>query len=180
MNPDQDGAPITHKIKVSDIEDNVPGRIDLSDAEIQAIRSLLDLVALDGVEFVYRLRRRGGGRVHLSAQLKAAVTQTCVLSLEPVPASVDVPVELDFWPIERIDELENKTGEPGQTGPLDWPEPIVEGSVDLGPVLYETLATALDPYPKKVGVNFEWTDGGSAPESGKTGPFAALDRLRKR
>ncbi|HEU4475640.1 MAG TPA: hypothetical protein VFR71_02965 [Methyloceanibacter sp.] len=50
-----------------------------------------------------------------------------------------------------FDVLEHSAEEPGHTGLLDWPEPIVEGKIDLCPVLYEALATALDPYPQAGG-----------------------------
>jgi hypothetical protein len=64
---------------------------------------------------------------------------------------------------------------------LDWPEPIEDGTIELGKVLYETLATSLDPYPKKAGASFEWSEGpGGKAEAHGSGPFAALERLKRR
>jgi uncharacterized metal-binding protein YceD (DUF177 family) len=139
-------------------------------------------VALDGLAFSYRLDRRGGGRWHLTGKLAAHVVQTCVVSLEPVAASVDVPVEVEFWPQALVDDLAWRDADEGGTqGLLDWPEPIMDGRIDLGPVIYETLATSLDPYPKRDGVSFDWSQG-PAEDAGqaKTGPFAALAALKRR
>ena len=69
----------------------------------------------------------------------------------------------------------------GATTLSDWPEPISDGRIDLGPILYETLATSLDPYPKKDGVSFEWSQGAEEPRSeAGTSPFAALGALKRR
>ena len=123
--------------------------------------------------------RGGGGRIHLSGRLTADATQTCVISLEPVKAAVDAPLEIEFWPETLVTDLKGKVEDPTQAGLLDWPEPIADGALDLGPVIYETLATALELYPKKEGTSFQWSQGGG-PEAQKIGPFAALDQLRKR
>jgi hypothetical protein len=76
---------------------------------------------------------------------------------------------------------ERNAADPGTSGLLDWPEAIVEGRIDLGPVIYESLATALDPYPKREGARFRWAeDEGKEAETAKTGPFAALAALKQR
>jgi hypothetical protein len=83
--------------------------------------------------------------VHLTGRLHANVTQTRVVSLDPVEANLDVPVEVEFWPVSLIDELERSTEEPGNPGLLDWPEAVVDGRIDLGPVIYETLPRRSSP-----------------------------------
>lgn len=179
-NQDTEAPPLSRDVHVSDIEDNAPQTIEATLAERAAIKDLLDLADLGDLRFDYRLRRGGGGRVHLSGRLKAEVTQTCVISLEPVEAAVDTPVELEFWPAPLVADLERKAeDDPGQAGLLDWPETITDGTIDLGPVVYETLATALDPYPKKEGARLEWQEAPEA-EAPKSGPFAALEQLKKR
>ncbi len=49
-----------------------------------AIAKLLDLRGLEDLALTYRLVRAGAGRLRLKGELKAKVTQTCVVSLEPV------------------------------------------------------------------------------------------------
>lgn len=176
-----DRALLSRPLKVEDIGDVASGEIAVTIAEREAIARMLDLVALDRLVFTYRLTRGDEGRFRLNGRLAAEVTQTCVVSLDPVAASLDIPVEVDFWPAFLIDALERSSEEPGHTGLLDWPEAIVDGIIDLGPLIYETLATQLDPYPKREGARFEWHDGAPGrQESPPAGPFAALASLKRR
>jgi len=181
MSTDDDRPPISRPLKVEEIRDGASGVIDATQSEMADIARMLDLVGLAALAFTYRLHHGGGGRLRLTGRLKASLTQTCVVSLDPVEASIDVPVEVEFWPVSMIEELEQAAEEPGGSGRLDWPEPIAGGKIDLGPAIYETLATALDPYPKREGVSFDWSQG--APDgdrAGGTSPFAALAELKRR
>ncbi len=180
MDKDADALPLSRKLRIADIEENAEHRIEATRAEMANIARLLDLVGIDGLSFDYRLRHGAGGRIHVAGRLKAPVVQTCVVSLDPVEAVVDVPVEAEFWPAALIEEFEKKAEDPGQSGLLDWPDAITDGTIDLGPIIYETLATSLEPYPKRPGVSFEWSPGASETERPETGPFAALAKLKKR
>ena len=181
MNSEADRAVLARTLRVDEIRDGASGEIAATKAEMDAIARMLDLVALEGLTCVYHLDHGGGGRLHLTGRLHANVTQTCVVSLDPVEANLDVPVEVEFWPVSLIDELKRSTEEPGNLGLLDWPEAVVDGKIDLGPVIYETLATALEPYPKREGVSFDWSQGPSEEAgSAKSGPFAALAALKRR
>jgi uncharacterized metal-binding protein YceD (DUF177 family) len=145
------------------------------------IAKMLDLVALDELRLAYRFDERGGGRLRLAGTLHAKVTQTCVISLDPVEARIEVPVEVEFWPADLISQPEGSASEPATSGLGDWPEGIMDGRIDLGPVLYESLATALDPYPKREGASFAWSEGEEAKGEGAgSGPFAALAALKRR
>lgn len=181
MNEDAEtGSPLTRRLKTTDIEENKDLEIEASRVELANIVELLDLEALDDLRLQYRLRRGGGGRIHLTGKLAAHITQTCVVSLEPVQSVLDVPVDVEFWPAPLIEDLERKADDPSHAGLLDWPEPITNETIDLGPIVYETLATALDPYPKREGARFQWSEGKEAPEDRESGPFAALKELKRR
>lgn len=178
VNQEPEAPPLTRKVRVSEIADNVETSLSATATERAAIADLLDLVALEFLDFAYRLRRDGGGRVHLSGRLTAEATQTCVVTLEPVPASIDVPVEVEFWPERLIADLEKKAEDPSHSGVIDWPEAVTDDTIDLGPVVYESFATALDPYPKKEGASFEWSQDDKDQEARETSPFAALKQLK--
>ena len=170
---------LSRPLKVDEIKDGATGEIAATEPELRAIAKMLDLVALDRLSLAYRLDRRGAERLRLTGTLHATVTQTCVISLDPVEARLEVPVEVEFWPAALLPRSE-RGADPGNSGPLDWPEAIVDGRIDLGPVAYESLATALDPYPKREGASFDWSQGAEDGESAGSGPFAALDALKRR
>ncbi len=55
-------------------------------------------------------------------------------------------------------------------------EPLEHDRIDIGRIVYEALSAGLDPYPRKEGAGFEWTDPKAAEGAGK--PFAVLKKLR--
>ncbi len=180
MTPNQQ-FPLSRAFRVDEIKEGASGTIEASVAEMASIAKLLDLRGLESLAMSYRLSRLGAGRVRLDGTLKAKVTQTCVVSLEPVQSDIAVPVEVEFWPEDILASYEAREEEHGAATLADWPEPISEGRIDLGPVLYQTLATSLDPYPRKEGVSFRWSEGNEEPGGEKaTSPFAALEALKRR
>jgi hypothetical protein len=173
-------APLSRILKVDEIEDGASGEIVATPAEMDAIAGLLDLVRLEGLTLDCRFTHGGSGRLRLTGRLKADVTQTCVVSLDPVEARIDVPLEVEFWPETLLATAESSAELPGSVLVLDGLEPIVCGRIDLGTVAYETLATALDPYPKREGVSFDWSQGEpNQAQEGQSGPFAALAALKR-
>ena len=59
----------------------------------------------------------------------------------------------------------------------DLPDPIVNGRIDLGGLVAETLVLGLDPYPRKPGVAFA-DPTPAAPEPPEASPFAVLRGLK--
>jgi uncharacterized metal-binding protein YceD (DUF177 family) len=177
---DTDPPVLSRPLKVDEIRDGTGGDIAATDAELTAIAGMLDLVALKRLVLSYRLDRVGGSRLRLTGQLQADVTQTCVVTLDSVETQIEVPVAVEFWPAARVEELERSAEETGGEGLLDWPEAVVDGRIDLGPVIYETLATSLDPYPKRPGASFDRLQNVAGPAEAKSGPFAALAALKPR
>jgi uncharacterized metal-binding protein YceD (DUF177 family) len=181
MTEDADRPILSRPLKVDEIRDGASGEIVVTGAELETLAKMLDLVALDRLAFAYCIGQSGGGRLLLTGTLHANATQTCVVSLEPVEVSVEVPVEMEFWPAELLPRPQRDPADPGGAGVLDWPEAIRDGRIDLGPVIYETLATALDPYPRRPEARFDWPQ--SEPQEGEdagSGPFASLAALKRR
>lgn len=174
-------VPIARVMRVDEIKDDEERSFEATPAERDAIAGLLDLVALDRLSFSGAFDRRGQGRFLLRGVLKATLTQTCVVSLVPVASLIDTPVEVEFWPAEAVQHLMRQAGEAPGHGLLEWPEPIIDGKIDVGPVIYETLSTSLDPYPRAEGADFQWGDEGSAPSADDEpkSPFAALASLKR-
>lgn len=145
-------------------------------AERAAIANELGLVACDALVFDYRLVQRGGGRVHLSGRLLATVTQRCVVSLAPVPARLSESVDVEFWPAQMISQQVE-----GETEILSGPEvePIDNGVLDVGRIVFEVLSASLDPYPRAEGVAFDWDDPRDTDGLKTDHPFAGLSRLKR-
>ena len=68
MNSEADRAVLARTLRVDEIRDGASGKIAVTKAEMNAIAGMLDLVALEGLTFNYRLNHGGGGRLHLTGR----------------------------------------------------------------------------------------------------------------
>jgi len=160
-----DKAPWSVPVAVEDIPDTgLHMEIEAPDATRAAVAELANVRALPQLAAVFDLTRQGAG-AHVSGRVRALVGQTCVVSLEPMESTLDETIDVTFSPSAEAASIEDD--EP--------PEPLVDGSLDLGALATEFLLLAIDPYPRKADVQF-------APpkvEEGGEHPFAALATLKK-
>jgi uncharacterized metal-binding protein YceD (DUF177 family) len=131
----------------------------------------LDLAACDRVEVVYRVKPLSGFRARLKGRITAHVVQKCVVSLAPVPADVAVDLAVEFWPAEEAEE--SVDFDPMSNAD---PEPMENGRIEVGRIVYEEIAAALDPYPRAPDATFA---PGSDAEVAAEKPFAALARWKR-
>jgi uncharacterized metal-binding protein YceD (DUF177 family) len=127
-----------------------------------------------------RLQPIGGGPLlRLTGTLAAEVTQTCGVSLAPVPAWVEADLEMTFGPAgEEEDDDEEEEIDLDFHGD-DPPDPFVDGAVDLGEAVAEHLSLALDPFPRAPDAVYDPPETAAAPVEEKANPFAVLAGLRK-
>lgn len=153
--------------------------LELNADESAAIAKVLDLLSLDSMRMEFKLHRSGRNHFKLKGHLLADATQSCVVTLEPVESKIDERIAIEFWPSEEVAQLEEEAEEE-MAVPLEGPEPIVDGCIDIGQIAYEHLAAALDPFPRKTGVSFDWKDPriGQGSEMDDK-PFAELARLKR-
>ena len=152
-------------------------RIDLTAdaAECAAIADRLGLLSLDRFD-AHAVLSRDGGNIRATGRLKASLEQCCVASGDPVPSHVDEPFEILFLP-------EPKAGRPDEevelaAGELDTM--FHDGSaIELGSAIVDSLALALDPYPRSAGADAALKEAGVLSEE-EAGPFAALAALKER
>lgn len=137
-----------------------------------AVAQLADVRAISGLKATFDLSR-AGDIVHVTGRVTATVGQNCVVTLEPLETAVDEPIDVLFAPVPAegsaaSDERRHKADE-------DLPEPLIDGTIDLGAIACEFLILGIEPYPRKAGVEF------SPPEVEPDGPhpFAALAALKK-
>jgi uncharacterized metal-binding protein YceD (DUF177 family) len=120
---------------------------------------------------------KSGGRFHVTGHVRARIGQTCVVTLEEIENDIDEQVDLIFAPPEQVPQmaaLVDEAEESDEETP-DPPEPIENGTIDLGKVATDALYLAVDPYPRKPGAVFEPMVEVADPEDH---PFAALRALK--
>lgn len=140
-------------------------------AELAGLREILSASAsLD-------VTPKGGGRFHVAGRVQARIGQTCVVTLDPIENDIDEPIDLIFAPPDQIPELADLVDEAAESGAEvpDPPEPIENGSIDLGRVATDAMFLAIDPYPRKPDATFEPMVAIADPEDH---PFAALKALQ--
>jgi uncharacterized metal-binding protein YceD (DUF177 family) len=120
-------------------------------AELSALARRFDLLELTSLRARGRLERRApGDEIWFVGELEAEVVQACVVSLEPVPASVRQPIECGWRRVASPIEPGAAAAPPALwLVDEDELEPLVGRTVDLGEMVAEELALALDPYPRR-------------------------------
>jgi uncharacterized metal-binding protein YceD (DUF177 family) len=117
----------------------------------------------------------------LKGEIEAEVEQVCVVSLESVRQSISEHFVRRFAPADMIEpqtdlgEDESEWLDPDAEDPVD---PIEGGLIDVGAVVAEELALALDPYPRKPGADLPVGYRPDVEEEVKVSPFAALAKLK--
>lgn len=148
-------------------------------ADMEALAAMAAQLRVSAVEnFEAKLiaaRFRGGIRVQ--GRLSARIVQASVVSFEPVTQDIDEPVDRVFLPepdkgyktapgAEVFVDLEDE----------DFPDFIDGPEVDLSALLLETVALAIEPYPRLPGESLETL--GLKTDLEDDGPFASLKSLK--
>jgi uncharacterized metal-binding protein YceD (DUF177 family) len=163
-----------HRLPLNQIRDGE--RIDLNadEDERKAVADRLALRGLDRLNAHATLERKGE-IVRAVGRLKASVRQSCVVTDEPVDAHVDEAFDIHFIPEPRIDSPEEEV----ELVASDCDVVFHDGAaIDLGSAIADTLALALDPYPRSAGAMTALKEAGVLSEA-EAGPFAALAKLKR-
>jgi hypothetical protein len=139
-----------------------------------AIATLVGLRTLPRLHAVFDVTLRGRDGLRVVGRVSATVGQTCVVTLDPIENEIEEEIDLVFASA-AAPLLVDHGGEKVEIGPVDAPEPLVGGVVDLGALATEFLILGIDPYPRKPDAVFEGAAVGDSP----TNPFAALAALKK-
>jgi uncharacterized metal-binding protein YceD (DUF177 family) len=120
-------------------------RIAANEAERAALARRFELKTVDSLEAEFRLRRDATG-VIAHGHIRGQVVQACVVTDDPIPVAIDEPVALRFV-------LNDVAGD----GEIELDEDALDtmlydgAALDLGEAAAETMALALDPYPRGPG-----------------------------
>lgn len=146
-------------------------------AERSALAARFGLVVIDSLSAELALTRSGDAII-TTGSLKADVTQSCVGTGEPVPATIDEEFTILFRPhpqTEAEEEIELSESE------LDVV--FYDGAmIDVGEAVAETLSLSLDAFPRAPEAETVLRDAGviSEEEAKPAGALAGLKDLLKR
>ncbi|AZO55258.1 MULTISPECIES: DUF177 domain-containing protein [unclassified Mesorhizobium] len=132
-------------------------------AALAEAHGLLSVEAYRAELLVTSWKRNG---VKVSGRVEADITQACIVTLDPVQAHIDEPVEALLLPED------SKLGRQGfdgggeilldADGP-DSPETFSGDTIDVGALAEQFFGLAIDPYPRKPGASLDaGDDTGSA------------------
>ena len=165
-------------VEIKDVgSDGISLAIEADASERQALARRFDLVSLDKLIASATIAPVSRSLFRVAGSFEAEVVQSCVVTLDPVPARM----------VESFSALFGEGG-PGLAALIDAdededvPEPIEGGVIDLGETVAQHLSLALDPYPRKPGATLpdEYAPGPEGANSGRVKPFAGLGALKTR
>jgi len=177
-------GPFSRQIDVAQAEDKtLRVTITANEAECAELALQDALPAIAQFSAKFEVTSAGRGRFEVKGEVRARVTQICVVSLDPFETDIVQPVEVAFASPRDVEQAEAAYAKRHEEDPdaqdiPEPPDPIFNGQIDLGVLASEQLVLALDPYPRKPGVEFA-SDLGQKDEEADVSPFAALAKLKK-
>jgi uncharacterized metal-binding protein YceD (DUF177 family) len=160
--------PFSETVRLNQIGSGIDRRVEPDPAARERIRRALDLARLNSLAADVRLEPAGQGW-RLTGRVRADLEQTCGLTLEPLPVTVD-----ETFNVSMVEASEHQPAEEDVEITLDddSPDVIEDGVIDLGVYVVEQLALNLDPFPRKPGATFVQPE-----EPEEISPFAVLRRI---
>lgn len=147
--------------------------------ELAALARRFGLVAIESLAAKVTLERDEADPIlRLRGHFTAHVTQSCVVSLEPVVSPVEGAVEGDYTTDADAAAQSVRHMAPDDDvapGEDDLPELLEGGEIDIGEVVAEQLGINLDPYPRRPGAVFS----AAGEELKRISPFAVLRDLKR-
>lgn len=183
----------SYLINADDIKEDVKTfTFSANNEEREALAKRYDVESVDALDVKAEVRRQSGFMIIVKGHYDAKLTQTCVVTLEPVQTQVSEDFEAFFT--DRDDTVsfakarhkhiqENQDPETSFLDENDDPEKVVNGKVDLGEAVAQYLSLDVPAYPHKEGVSFENVDENIQKSSKqdaphRNNPFAALEALK--
>lgn len=150
--------------------------VSLDEPTRAALAEALNISAVDAFEATLTVAPLRGG-LRALGRLVADIVQPSVVTFEPIGQHIDEPIDRVFLP-----EAHTHKPTPGSEvfvdiDDEDFPDHIDGPEVDLSALLIETLALAIDPYPRAPGESLDSL--GIDVSGGPVSPFAALEKLKK-
>ena len=167
------------------------GQISANPATVRISADPADLNRLSGQWCVPQVRsfeaevslgrwKRDGVRV--KGRVVSSIVQDCVASLEPVEQQIEEDFDAVFLPENSrlASRVLDANGEMflDPEGP-DLPEIFSGDSIDIGAIVAEFAALAIDPYPRKQGHDYADRIESDPASDKKPSPFAVLQGMKR-
>lgn len=139
--------------------------ISPSEEECEDLARRLSVVAIKNVEA--NLTITPGHTIHVTGEVKATLTQECVVSVEEFDTEITETIEgwfadkekaVSFAAAKREREAAVSRGEVEMVEEKEDPEAIIDGVIDLGELVTQHISLAIPAYPRKEGVKYEYGD----------------------
>ena len=156
-------------------EDGLTMRREANPAERAAIARELAIAECGALTAQYAIEPSGKGHYLLKGRVSVRVTQACVVTLDPVTQEFEDEICIEFFP----DGAKPDEGAKEHDVLVETDSGSIEnGMIDVGRLVFEYVSAGLDPYPRREGAEFQWTDPKTAADKAAGGPFAALAGLK--
>jgi hypothetical protein len=143
--------------------------------ELVGVAADLGLLGCTKLVAHYTLNPIGKGRYKFVGRCEASVFQACGVTMKPVPDNLVLSYDVEFHP-DAVDAPPGDENDEAEVLSLPEIEPIPHGRLEIGRVIFETLASGLNPYPRLPEAAFDWRDPVAA--SSPANPFAVLAKLK--
>jgi len=152
-----------------------PVAISVTEAERQKLAAAYDLNEVTSLTASATLEPAGGGGVTVAGHILADIVQTCVVSLVPVPEHMDETFSVRF--VRSAGQLRQPGTEVVVDAEADDPPELLQGTtIDVGALVEEYFALAINPYPRAPGAELP---AEAHDDDASSSPFAVLAGLAK-
>lgn len=178
-----DKVPFSYPVKVGNISANaVEVRLEAGPDELKALARTWQVVEVLSLTSTVQIGRWKKDGVRVRGRVQARIVQSCVVTLEPVESVIDEPLEAIFVPegskLARVIANDNAEMVLDPDGP-DLPETFSGDTIDVGAIVAEHAALAIDPYPRKPDAVFGERIESTAEDDTRPNPFAVLKNWKK-
>lgn len=169
----------SYGVKVGHVSTNAfTVKAEADSRELVELAKVWKVVSVEALSADLQINRWKRDGIRVKGKVCARLTQECVVTLDPIETRIEEEFEQIFVP-EGSKLARVVTGSAAEMvldpdGP-DLPETFAGDTLDVGPIISEFVALAIDPYPRKPGAEFadhiELDDEQAAK---RPSPFAAL------
>ena len=153
-----------------------------NDRELKALTERFKIESLDALSAQVSLQLLTNGDVLMSASFQARLTQTCVVTLNPIVSEISSIFTMTYTEGADAEGGRDEEEFVDLDDDIELSEAIIEGKIDIGEAVSEQLALEIDPFPRVKGAKFDGYFTGTKAESEqvpeKKNPFAVLSKLK--